>query len=59
MPVIRRDDAPTFELGAVRVRGGHRSRRFGEGEEERISLRVHLDSTLGGARLTDDAPMLG
>ena len=30
-----------------------------EGEEERVSLRVYLDSALGGARLTHDAAVCG
>jgi hypothetical protein len=36
-----------------------RARRRREGEEERVSLGVHLDRALGGARLPNDTPVLG
>ena len=35
------------------------ARRGGEGEEEGVSLRVHLDAVVRGARLSDDSPVLG
>jgi hypothetical protein len=36
-----------------------RARSGREGEEERVSLGVHLDPALGGARLPNDTPVLG
>ena len=45
---------------SVIARGrGDRPRRRGEGEEERVALRVHLDAAVGGEGLAEHATVLG
>jgi hypothetical protein len=51
-------DAPGGECRRQRERGLQRSLRGREGEEERVSLRVHLDAALCGACLADQPPVL-
>jgi quercetin dioxygenase-like cupin family protein len=51
MPVIRRDDAPTFELGGVRVRGGASPSR---GADEVLLFRVILENDAAMPRHTHD-----
>lgn len=42
-----------------RARSLERAGRGGEGEEERVPLRVHLGPTALRARFADDPPVLG
>jgi len=51
MPVIRRADAPTFELGGVRVRGGASPSR---GADEVLLFRVILEDDAAMPRHTHD-----
>jgi quercetin dioxygenase-like cupin family protein len=51
MPVIRRDEAPTFELGAVRVRGGASPSR---GANDLLLFRVFLEDGAAMPRHTHD-----
>ena len=39
--------------------GGERVRGAGEGDEEGVSLGVHLDSAIRSERVAEDAPVLG
>ena len=50
---------PVGERVRHRLRGGYGSWCRGEGEEERVSLGVHLDAALITTRLPDDAAVLG
>ncbi|MGZ4114892.1 MAG: cupin domain-containing protein [Actinomycetota bacterium] len=51
MPVIRRDQAPMFELGGVRVRGGASPSR---GADEVLLFRVILENDAAMPRHTHD-----
>ena len=51
MPVIRRDDAPMFELGGVRVRGGASPTR---GANDVLLFRVILERDAAMPRHTHD-----
>ncbi len=51
MPVIRRDDSPRFETGAVRVRGGASPSR---GSDELLLFRVILENDAALPRHTHD-----
>jgi quercetin dioxygenase-like cupin family protein len=51
MPVIRRDEAPMFELGGVRVRGGASPSR---GANEVLLFRVILENDAAMPRHTHD-----
>jgi hypothetical protein len=51
---------PTISESVLRAAGSNNCvARSGEREEEGVSLRVDLDAPCGGARLPDDAPVLG
>jgi hypothetical protein len=51
-------DAARSERVGDRLRRSHRSRCVGEREEERVPLRVDLDSAMRCGRVTNDAAML-
>ena len=52
-------DRPRRQRLGHRLRGRNRPRRRGEGEEECVALRVHLNAALGGAGPADQLPVLG
>ena len=51
--------APGANASVIARRGRERTGSRREGEEERVALGVHLDAALGGARLPDQAAVLG
>ena len=56
---IRTWIGPVGSASVIAFAAATRSRRRGKGEEERVALRVHLDSTLPSAGLADHAAVLG
>lgn len=52
-------DRPVTERALCVVRGRKRIGRSGEGDEERVALRVHLDAAVARKRLAEHAPVLG
>ena len=50
---------PTRAQCVIASAAAMRPRRSREGKEERVTLRVHLDAALGGARLPDQPAVLG